>query len=192
MSSTNKFSKTLCCLVQGFLVLMAENKKIEIEYLATAKDHRRVLFWYGWKKLAVMIGVVVLGTAPVLYWAFFSASPNDRPPGFILWFLLILPLLIPLIFFWGISRQAERLEKIFEKAKVIFNGQGLKAAGESAGEMRWDEFYRVYETKQDFIFFPEEKVFYTIPKRFFPDQDQISEFRELLREKLDNRARLQN
>jgi hypothetical protein len=56
--------------------------------------------------------------------------------------------------------------------------------------MDWDKFYRVYETKQDFIFFPERKFFYTIPKRFFKEQDSAARFRELLRVKLDRRARL--
>ncbi len=170
-----------------------ENKIIEVEYLATAKDYRRVLIWYRWKRLATTIAVAVLVGIPILYAAFFSTDAGGRPPGVVLWFLLVLPLLVLAVFYWGISRQAERIEKIFEPAKVVFNEEGMESAGESSSaQMSWDEFYKIYETKQDFIFFPEKKIFYTIPKRFFANGNAIAEFRSLLREKLNGRVRLQS
>lgn len=171
---------------------MTENKIIEVEYLATAKDYRRVLLWYRWKRLALVIVITILVGTPILYSAFFSADINNRPPGVVLWFLFILPLLVLVVFYWGISRQAEKIEKVFEPVKAIFNEKGLQSSGESSSaQMDWDKFYEVYETKQDFIFFPERKIFYTIPKRFFNGQNSILEFRKLLKEKLNNRAKLQ-
>jgi hypothetical protein len=170
-----------------------ENKIIEVEYLATAKDYRRVLIWYRWKRLAITIAVAVLVGIPILYSAFFSTDIGGRPPGMVLWFLLILPLLVLAVFYWGISRQAERIEKIFEPAKVVFTEEGMESAGDSSSaRMDWDDFYKIYETKQDFIFFPEKKIFYAIPKRFFADQNLVARFRELLREKMGSSARLQS
>jgi hypothetical protein len=172
---------------------MAENKNIEVEYLATAKDYRRVLLWYRWKRLALTIAIAVLIGIPILYAAFFSADTDNRPPGIVLWFLLILPLLVLASFYWGIWRQAEKIEKVFEPVKVVFSADGMESAGElSSAGMDWDQFYKIYETKNDFIFFPEKKIFYTIPKRFFDGQNSVVRFRELLREKLDRRAKLQN
>jgi hypothetical protein len=102
-----------------------------------------------------------------------------------------LPVLILAIFYWGISRQAEKIEKVFEPAKVVFTEKGIRSSGESSSaEMDWKNFYRVYETKQDFIFFPERNIFYTIPKRFFGGIDKIYALRELLRETLTDRAKL--
>ena len=170
---------------------MTENKTIEVEYLATAKDYRRVLLWYRWKRLALVIVITVLVGIPILYSAFFSADINNRPPAVVLWFLFILPLLVLVIFYWGISRQAEKIEKVFEPVKAIFNEEGMRSTGESSsGQMDWDKFYEVYETRQDFIFFPEKKIFYTIPKRFFYDTDKILEFKKILRENLKERAKL--
>jgi hypothetical protein len=171
---------------------MTENKKIEVEYLANAADFRRVLLWYRWKRLAVIIGITFLIGVPILVSAF-SSDPANRPPGFVLWFLLVMPLLVLAVFYWGVWRQAERIEKIFEPVKVTFTEDGLESKGESSSaEMSWDGFYQVYETNQDFIFFPEKNIFYSIPKRFFSGQDKIAEFKELVREKLSNRAKLKN
>ncbi len=169
---------------------MTENRKFEVEYLVTAKDYRRVLLWYRWKRLAVIIAVTFLIGLPILYSAF-SGDVNSRPPAVVLWFLLVLPVLVLASFYWGIWRQAERIEKIFEPAKVVFTEDGMSSAGEfSSAEMDWDDFYRIYETNQDFIFFPGKKIFYTIPKRFFQNANEISEFKKLLREKINVRARL--
>ena len=171
---------------------MPENKNIEVEYLATAKDYRRVLLWYRWKRLALIIAVTFLVGIPILYSAF-SVDPASRPPGAVLWFLLILPLLVLAVFYWGIRRQAERIEKIFEPVKVVFSEDGLESNGESSSaEMKWSDFYQVYETGQDFIFFPEKHIFYTIPKRFFTGHNETSEFRKLLSDKLGDKAKLQN
>lgn len=171
---------------------MTENKTIEVEYLATAKDYRRVLLWYRWKRLALVIVITVLVGIPILYSAFFSADINNRPPGVVLWFLFILPLLVLVVFYWGISRQAEKIEKVFEKVTVRFSEFGIWSKGETSfSEVGWSEFDKVYETSQDFIFFPRPKIFYTIPKRFFNPQSDVLEFRELLRETLTDRAKLQ-
>jgi hypothetical protein len=163
---------------------------IQVEYLATAKDYRRVLLWYRWKRLAVVIGFTILVGIPILY-ASFVGDAAMRPPGWVLWFLIVLPLLVLAIFYWGISRQADAIEKVFEPVKAEFDERGLNASGEnSSARMKWEDFYKVYETKQDFIFFPEKKIFYTIPKRFFGEQNTIANFKELLRAKLDSKAKL--
>src|ERR1041384_5945594 len=129
---------------------MAENKNIEVEYLATAADYRRVLLWFRWKRLALIIGITVLVGVPVLLSAF-SGDPGARPPAFVLWFLFSLPVLVLAIFYWAISRQADRIEKIFEPVKVVFSEEGLSSSGESSSaQMGWDDFYKVYETKKDF------------------------------------------
>jgi len=169
---------------------MTENKNIEVEYLATAKDYRRVLFWYSWKRQAIILAITVLIGVPLLYAYGSTPSSGIRPPVVIVGFLLFLPLLVLVIFMWGIRRQAAKIEKIFEPAKVVFSGRGMHSTSESASaQMNWEKFHKVYETKEDFIFFPQHTVFYTIPKRFF-NKHQIAEFKELLREKLDNRAKL--
>ena len=170
---------------------MTENKTIKVEYLATAKDYRRVLLWYRWKRLAAVIAFAVVVGIPILYSAF-AGDASSRPPGIVLWFLFVLPLLVLVVFYWGISRQAEKIEKVFEPVKVIFSEKGMESAGESSSaEMSWNDLYKIYETKQDLIFFPERTIFYTIPKRFFKEQDQISALRNLLKNKLGDRAKLQ-
>jgi hypothetical protein len=170
---------------------MTDNKKIEVEYLATAADYRRVLLRYRWKRLAAIIAVAVLIEFVVLYSAFFTMDASARPPGFVLWFLLVLPLLILAIFYWGISRQAERIEKLFEPVKAVFDENGIRSKGESStAEMAWEDFYRVQETKLDFIFYPEKNIFYTIPKRFFGSEGKVKDFRELLKDSLNSKIKL--
>lgn len=168
--------------------MMTADRKIEIEYQANAKDYRRILLWYQWKKLVLSNVVIILVAVAFLYFANFDDGLIS-----IALFLLFLPIIVIGIAYWSIWRQAGKIEKVFEPAKVVFSEEGMQSTGESASaSMKWDKFHKVQETSEDFIFFPQHNIFYTVPKRFFHSQNEISEFRELLGEKLADRATLQN
>jgi YcxB-like protein len=169
---------------------MTENKQIEVDYTATAEDYRRVLIWHSWKKQTIILGAVILILIPV-YYGLAGASPTAQPPLIIGTFLLIFPLIVLGTFYWGIWRQAAKIEKIFEPAHVVFSERGVESTGEtSSSQMDWNRFHKVYETAADFIFFPQHNVFYTIPKRVFRDETEISDFKVLLKEQLAAKAKL--
>jgi hypothetical protein len=177
---------------------MENERKIEIEIDVKAEDYRRVLFWYFWKRI-LLVGLLYLIVIPAMLWlvAFGAgASPfeiQNRQILIVFVFFGLLPILIIFSFYYSIWKQAKKIEQISETSVFIFNENGLETKSAStSSQMVWERFAKIYETKTDFIFFPQESVFYTIPKRYFKDQDEIGNLRELVREKINTKAKLLN
>jgi|SRR5215475_646824 len=53
--------------------------------------------------------------------------------------------------------------------------------------MKWGAIIRFKETRNLFLLFPSKQMAYLIPKRAFTDESQVSEFRELLGRKINQR-----
>ena len=89
--------------------------------------------------------------------------------------------------------QARKLKKIAKPSKSIFTEQGIESKTPTSSSSRdWEGYAKIYETAKDFIFFSQENVFATIPKRFFKNQGEIEALKELVNRKLGERAKLQN
>ena len=56
------------------------------------------------------------------------------------------------------------------------------ATGE--GKLDWKAWMKFRETRQFFLLYPAARLVMLIPKRAFTGQEQIAEFRELLKRKL--------
>ena len=170
---------------------MSENRLIEVKFETNVEDWRRVLIWYRWKRLVLeYILVIVLG---ILFLYFFGINLLDlKNEGFAAFsFIFTVTTLLMFKIYFGIWRQAERLKKISEPAKAIFSDKGLKTISESSSsEKTWGRFSNIFETQDDFIFYLMENVFFTIPKRFFQDKNQVIELKQLFREKLGEKAKL--
>lgn len=159
---------------------------IEVTYKPNVYDYRRVLWWHRRKRIIIILGLAVLVSAFLVY-PILSGTATGVP-GVILFFLMAMPLLVALILYGGLMRQANSIVDVFDEAKVVFDKEGLSSAsGPESGGMKWEEFHKVYETEQDFIFFPEAKIFYTVPKRFFDNEGSITKLRDLLTEKLESK-----
>jgi len=172
---------------------MSESKVIEVNFETNIGDWRRVLLWYRWKRLTVEFVLVLVIGVPVLYLLginVFDFEKNAIPAAS--FFAVVLALFILSLYF-GIWRQADRLKKLAEPAKAVFSDKSLKTMTESSSsEKNWERFSNIFETKEDFIFFLLENVFFTIPKRFVQNEYQLTQLKQLFREKLGNKARLKN
>jgi hypothetical protein len=175
---------------------MEGRQKIEVEVNANAADYRRILFWYHWKRL-VMVALVWLILFPTILWfvAFGAgASPfnsENNSPLLIFIIFAMLPILLGFSIYFGIFRQAKKIEKIAEKVTFAFDEDGLETKSEStSSQIKWGRFVKICEIKKDFIFFPQENVFYTVPKISFQNDEQINNFKDLIREKLGEKAKL--
>jgi hypothetical protein len=168
---------------------MNQDNLIEVNFETNVQDWRRVLVWYRWKRMLIEYVLMVILGVPFLY--FFGINLLDlKNNGFAAFsfFFTVITLFIFSIYF-GIWRQAEKLKNIAEPAKAIFSDKGLKTISKSSSsEKTWERFSKIFETKEDFIFYLMENVFFTIPKRFFQDEKQISELKQLFRQKLGEKA----
>ena len=172
---------------------MSVDKRIKVDFETNVEDWRRVLIWYSWKRMLIEYVLIIVLGVPFLY--FFGINLLDlKNNGFVTfsYFFTLVTLLIFSIYF-GIWRKAEKLKKIAEPATAIFSDKGLKTiSNSSSSEKTWERFSNIFETKEDFIFYLMENVFFTIPKRFFQDANQTTELRQLFREKLGEKAKLKS
>lgn len=177
---------------------MSENEKIEIEVTNTAQDYRRVLFLQSYKKFLIAGILYFIVIVPMLWFTFFGAGANpfEEKNGsiiLVMLFFALLPVLIAVAIFWNINKQAKMIGKTLTPAKFIFSDNGVESNSESSQvKVDWETFEKVQELKEDFLFFPQKNIFYTIPKRFFQNENQIMVFKDLIRKKLGKKANLQN
>lgn len=172
------------------------DKNIEIEVMNTAQDYRRVLFQLSYKKLIIAGVLYFIVITPMLWLTFFGAGANpfegkDNSVILIMLFFALLPILIGGAIIFSIWKQARVIEKTLESAKFIFSDEGQESFSESStSKVSWNTFYKVQELKEYFLFYPQKNIFYAISKRSFQNNLQIEEFKNLLSEKLRNKAKL--
>ncbi len=171
---------------------MSDSKVIEVNFDTNVNDWRRVLFWYRWKRLFIELVLVVVLGIPIFYFLGINLFDFEKNAITAFYFFLTISVLLILNFYFGIWRQAERLKQIAEPATAVFTEKGLKmTSSSSSSEKNWERFGNIFETQEDYIFFPMENIFFTIPKRFIGDENQ-SELKKLFRAKLGERAKLKN
>jgi hypothetical protein len=176
---------------------MSENEIIEIEVTNTAQDYRRVLFLQSYKKVLIAGILYLVVVTPMLWLTFFGAGANpfEEKNGSIILvmiFFALLPVLIAVAIFWNIYKQAKMIGQTLTTAKFIFSSEGVESnSATSQVKVDWKTFEKIQELKEDFLFFPQKNFFYTIPKRFFQNENQIAVFKSLVRENLGVKAKLQ-
>ncbi len=171
---------------------MENSRKIEVEFESTEKDFQRVLLWYHWKRMLLeYLLMIVLGIV-FCYLLGFNVLDIKNNGSAMFAFVATLSILFVLDLYRRIFFQAKKLKEIMKPAKTIFSEKGVESKTPIASSVRdWENYLKIYETKKDFIFFSQENFFATIPKRFFKNQSEIISLRELIKDKLGVKAKLQ-
>jgi len=171
------------------------NKSIEISTNLTTEDLKRIGFRQIRTKLIIagsmlFIFFVFIGLGVLL--SLLSKKNNIPLASFV-------PMLIPigifsfviLSFIWVVTKQAKQLGEKIEQTKYIFNEQGVQTESASAFvKTSWSNFLKIVESKTDFLLYTQKNIAIPIPKRFFTNENQITEFRNLIEEKLGKQAKL--
>ena len=168
---------------------------IRVEFETTAEDYRRVLLWYHWKRLLLgaFVYLLVVGSALVMLSYDVGGVQVAISPAMGTFVLFLLPLFLALNGYLTVWYQASKIAEVTEPASATFLDSGITLqTPSSSSESAWRRFHRVYETKTDFIFFPLEKIFYMIPKRYFADEVELRKVRGILRAALGNNAKLKD
>jgi hypothetical protein len=167
--------------------------EITVRIDANAADYRRVLWWYQRTRTVITAVLTFLVLFGIGYYV--SNRTNDPAYGGLRLEFIIALLCVPFIafgtLFFGVWRQARKIEEISVPSSITFNSNGISSVSESSEtDVQWKRFNKVVETEQDFIVFPQENVFYPVPKRFFEDASQIVSLRTLIMEHLGERSKL--
>lgn len=173
--------------------IMDFERKIEVEYESKQSDFQRVLIWYYWKRIALEF--VMMITLGIVFCYFLGINVLDiKNNG---WAILVFIATISILHALNVHRrlfvQAGKLKQIAKPSKTIFSEKGIESITPNSSSKRdWESYAKIYETAKDFIFFSQENVFATIPKRFFKNQGEIEALKELVNRKLGEKAKLQN
>ncbi|HEX9962294.1 MAG TPA: YcxB family protein [Pyrinomonadaceae bacterium] len=165
---------------------MSPENKFEATVEVTAEDYRRILFWYHKTRLIIYgIFIAVFSLPATLGIIFVLSQGQVKTPQIFLF--LIFPILLPFFILgltvFKIRKQAQSIVKTTEPTKFTFTEDGLTAVSDpSTVQTKWSRFHGIKETKTDFIFFPQENIFYPIPKRFFDNEIQVNQLRNFVRE----------
>lgn len=179
---------------------MENTRKIEIDVDVKAEDYRRVLFWYNRIKIFALATGIFITTPAIIWLLVFVEGANkidsknrDIFSTVIFYGLFVLLPIFLAIILYSICKQSKKLASISEAVNFVFDANGLESKAESTTtKSSWERFAKICETKTDFIFFPQENIFYPIPKRFFKSENQIDDLKKLVKEKLGKKAKLQN
>ena len=161
------------------------------KYRLDAADYLRVLIWHQWKRVAlvlvaVMFLMLLFGLAVVRPT---SSDPYKRLP---LYFAgVFTPIFVAVVSYLGLRRQAIKLEAISDDTELTASGSEMRVVtGSTDSRMKWDRLNKVVEINEYFVFFPQDNVFFVVPKEGFADTNSLEKFRSILKSGLANRARL--
>lgn len=161
------------------------------KYRLTGADYRRVLFWHQWKRTAITIGITIL----VVFFAGISfvkpteMEPYKRLPIYLA--IAIIPIFVTFGFYRGILRRAKKLEKISDETRSAFTNEGLEfVTALSSSSVKWERFNKIVEIGDYFVFFPQDDVFFIVPKRGFENTKSINDLKSIFKDKLGDKAKL--
>jgi hypothetical protein len=171
---------------------MKEDGEISVTVDPNASDFRRVLNSYQWKRT---VPIILITTFVLLVFALFVAfgAPNPTPGKILPFFLaaIVLPTFLGTLSVFGIRKHARKLADSSQPTTLTFDSNGIRSVSESSETtIRWSRYDKIVETADDFVIFPQENVFYAVPKRFFDDPAKIDHLRSLLREALGDRLKV--
>ena len=152
-----------------------------------------MLLWYHWKRMSLEFGLIILLGVLFCYFLGFNVLDFKNNGWAALAFFATISILFALNIYRRCFITANKLKEIVKPSKTIFSEQGIESKTPITSSSRdWESYSKIYETTKDFIFFSQENVFATIPKRFFKNQAEIEALRRLVSRKLGERAKLQN
>ena len=163
------------------------------QYRLTAKDYLRVLIWYQWKRVALIFGVVLF-LMLLLGLAVLRPTPSDPYKRTPLYFAVVItPIFLAGVAYVGLLRQASKLEAISEDTELTASGSEMRLiTGSTDSRTKWDRFHKVVEINGYFVFFPQDNVFFVVPKEGFADTNTLEKFRSILKSGFADRARLKH
>jgi hypothetical protein len=165
-------------------MLCGYHRLVQLQYEITPADHlEKVKVVRGnstTRVIRICLSVVGLSLG-VLGYRYFGLYWSVGLISFFATFL-VLELLLPC----RIHRRVYyRNPRLFGMRTVTFDDDGLKSDSDVAHvEMKWTSFEKFKETNNLFLMYQTRDVVGIVPKRAFPSQEAVTQFRQLLASKV--------
>ncbi len=150
------------------------------------RDLQKDILWHTLRKLRILLALMgvffLMGVANLFISHFNSAA---------LW-LLIFPIVVVFLVFRGVRTAAKKaLQASNRPVEYSFNLMGYEIkTNSSLVKNEWDNLHKVQESETSFLLFPQANFFQVVPKRFFAEEQDIAELREIIRVRLGSKAAL--
>lgn len=174
---------------------MAEDESIDVDVLLELKDSLRANYWFLFRRFRLLIILLFFAAFlyPLLYFSGAmgepSRNPNESNWGFLIPVAVLLALFASV--FFGSKRSLASNKMLQQRIRYSFSESGVQSVAlSSSGYQKWETVREAIETRHNFLLFIADRLMYVLPKRCFNDEDQIRSFKELLRHRLEARAKL--
>jgi len=173
------------------------DRNITIQVNNTANDYRRALVRVSAKWIFLVGIIYLIVILPMLWMVLYGAGGSTRDAnssvGQTFALLTLIPIGIAAALYLNIWRQSKIIERSLEKSIFVFSDDGVESTSRLASvKVAWETLQKIRELKDYFLFYPQKNVFYIIPKRFFVDENQLLDFRNLVKEKFGDKAKLKD
>ncbi|MFL6209587.1 MAG: YcxB family protein [Pyrinomonadaceae bacterium] len=168
---------------------VAEAASVELDVLLEWQDYLRAVYWSLFRALNMKIWLAFGPLLLLLYfYEMFQGQTRQAmvlliPPGLLL--VLIVNTYITA------KRNLASQRSLSQTIHYSFSDNSIDiSAPSSSSHIDWSNIYKVHETKHNFLLFIARNQMLVIPRRFFLNNEQISQFKELLRLKLPSKLKL--
>lgn len=166
-----------------------DEKKIEIEVELTFEDFFRAIISRVFNVRLIFVIALLLIITPLALFSIYIAFEQGK---FFLLFLIVgLPIILTLIYlyyFYSVSKKLAAKSK--SKVQWSFTDFGYDLVTENGqAQVNWSGVEEITETTKHFLLIIQNPIYIIVPKRFF-NESQLIEFRELVRRKLGDKAKL--
>lgn len=177
------------------------NETVDVELKFDLNDYIRASTRLLFSK-PTFVGILVLMAFFVLY-SMYMAIRQAAAMGFgqalVAQAPILMFLLIPVVMWYSLRRQGSRIisrqRASEERITYTFSDDGFTQRvssnqGQDEHSGNWDTFAKVLETPQDFLLLLPRQGGVFLPKKCFGSDEKIVAFRELVRRRMGNRAKL--
>jgi ABC-type multidrug transport system fused ATPase/permease subunit len=175
---------------------MSERTPIEIDIKITEEVFWRVSFASRIKRFLLVTSIYLPIAILIMYFAVFGAGANPfSEKNWSILIVLFIICAIPFVFlaasYFSLRKLARKLAKATEETHFTFSENEVEINSSSRStKTSWKNYEKIQETKEDFVCYLNNYTFHPIPKNSFKNEQQLNEFRELVREKLGGKAKL--
>lgn len=170
---------------------MGENdeiKEIKLSIILEYNDYKKFVLFHSRKAIIIeMLFIVAVYVGTLV----FLTLSDDEVLDLSLFLLIVIPLgviMIPIIIFAIRQISLFKIKRIYRSDKLVqkmqnytINNTGIKIESESiTGILKWDEVFRVDESKYSFLIYLSRIKALMLPKKFFESDEKMILFRNIV------------
>jgi YcxB-like protein len=166
-----------------------DEKTIEIEVLIEFKEYLKLAYVNFIRKMWFVFSIL-----PLFYIIGFifqvskGVSVNDFLPSLP---FLILPFALLIVVYWSAKRNMKTSPVLKRASKYQFSENRINVKSEIFdSSLSWENIIKAQEKANIIILYTTQNAGFFLPVRCFENESQIVEFKELVRRKLGNKAKL--